>query len=225
MAALLISDLVSLGIAFAYVVALISISELLHRGFHLPVDITRKIVHVGVGMTALVVTVIFRDWTIAIIGPLVFIAINAISYRKKIFKGVETGEVGQLGTIYFPLAFVLLTPLLWSQPALLAAAFMPMTWGDAAAAILGKRYGSQQFTLFGQTSSVEGSLAMIVFSLVATVLALVLFGRPPVPSAAIALVIALIAAATEAASPKGIDNLSVPIVSAAILAAMNGFAK
>lgn len=225
MTVFLLSDLISLAIAFLYVAALLSVTEILRRVFHVPLNLTRKIVHVGVGMTALVITAFFRDWTIAIIGPLVFIGVNYFSYRRKLFSGVETGEAGQFGTIYFPLSFVLLTPLLWSFPVLLAAAFMPMTWGDAAAAILGTRFGSRRFTLFGQSSSVEGSLAMFVFSFVGTDLALMLFGQPPIPSAAISLATALIAAIAEALSPKGVDNLTVPIVSAAILVTMHGAAK
>lgn len=221
----LFSDFVVLLIAFFYVAALIATSEILFRVFHAPLDITRKIVHVGVGMTALVLTFIFRVWTIAILGPLAFIAINYFSYRRKIFQGIEIAEQGQLGTIYFPLSFVILTPLLWSRPALLAAAFMPMTWGDAAAAILGKRFGAHPFRLFGQDSSVEGSIAMFAFSFIATALALVAFGQPSGWSTVIAFVTALIATVVEAMSPKGMDNLTVPIVSAITLTALNGFGK
>lgn len=221
----LTSDLLSLLIAFLYVAALIATSEILYRVFHAPLDITRKIVHVGVGMTALAVTIIFRDWTVAIIGPLAFIAINYFSYRRKIFQSIEIAEERQLGTIYFPLSFVILTPLFWSRPALLAAAFMPMTWGDAAAAILGKRFGAHPFRLFGQLSSVEGSVAMFVFAFIATVLALIAFGQPSGLSTGIAFVTALIATVVEAMSPKGMDNLTVPIVSAITLTVLNGFGK
>lgn len=222
---LFLSDLFSLLVAFLYVAALIAVSEILRRIFHVPLEITRKIVHVGVGMTALVITAFFRDWTVAILGPLAFIAINYFSYRRKIFQGIEIAEQGQLGTIYFPLSFVILTPLLWSRPALLAASFMPMTWGDATAAILGKRFGAHQFSVFGQVSSVEGSIAMLVFGFIATALALVGYGQPPVSSMLIAFVVAIIAMAVEAVSPKGIDNLSVPIISAVTLLILKGFGK
>ena len=214
---MLVSDLFSLTLAFLYVAALIGIAETLRRVFHVPRDVTRKIVHVGVGMTALAVTFIFRDWTIAIIGPLTFIVVNYFSYRRNLFRGIETGETGQLGTVYFPLSFVLLTPLLWSRPALLAAAFMPMAWGDAAAAILGKRLGAHQFSLFGQVSSVEGSIAMFVLSLIATNLVLVLFGQPVDSSVLAAFLTASVATLLEALSPWGLDNLTVPIVSAFVL--------
>lgn len=222
---LLLSDLISLLVALLYVAALIALSQVLRLYFHAPLDITRKIVHVGVGMTALVITTFFRDWSVAIIGPLAFTAINYLSYRRKIFQGIELDEQGQLGTVYFPLSFAILTPLLWSRPELLAAAFMPMTWGDATAAILGKRFGAHQFSVFGQVSSVEGSIAMMVFGFTATALAFVAFGQPPAPSMVTAFVVAVVAMAVEALSPNGIDNLSVPIISAVILLILNGYGK
>ena len=222
---MLASDFVSLAIAFLYVAALIALAEILRRVFCVPVDITRKIVHIGVGMGALVITSFFRTWFIAIIGPLVFIVVNWVSYRANIFHGIETGERRQFGTIFFPLSFVILVPSLWSRPTVLAASFMPLTWGDAAAAILGQRFGSHRFTLFGQASSVEGSLAMFAASFVATCFALLAFGQPIATSALISTAVALPATFAEALSPMGIDNLTVPLISALTLFALSGFLK
>ncbi len=219
------SDLLSLLVAFAYIIVLIAIAEILRRVFHVPVDITRKVVHVGVGMVAIALTIVFREWYIAIIGPLVFIIINYLSYRTGLFRGIETGEKEQLGTIYFPLAFVILTPPLWSQPAILAAAMMPLTWGDAAAAILGKRFGVHKFTLFNQTSSIEGSLAMFVFGFLGTYFALLLFGQSTGTSFLLSLVTAFAATIAEALSPKGIDNLTVPLMSAVVLVGLTSLIK
>ncbi len=238
------SDLLSLLIAFAYVAIVIAIAEILRRVFDLPVEFTRKFVHVGVGMSALAVTTLFRAWYIAIIGPLVFILLNYLSYRYQIFRGIERGQVanhraagtrtdlkpttpvmigeGQLGTLYFPLAFTILIPLLWSQPAFLAASLMPLTWGDSFAAILGIRFGAHRFTIFDQTSSVEGSLAMFVFSFVATFAALIVFGMAAELSLGLALGTSIVATIVEAFSPWGLDNLTVPIASAIVLVALSG---
>ncbi len=218
---MVLSDLASLLIGFCYVAALIALSEILRRVFHVPVDITRKIVHIGVGLAAIAMKIIFREWYIAIIGPIAFILVNYVSYRANLFHGIETSERGQLGTIYFPLSFVILTPLLWSQPAILAASMMPLTWGDAAAAILGARFGVHKFMIFNQTSSIEGAIAMFFFSLVGTYSALVLFGASTSVSLILAIATAFIATVIEALSPRGIDNLTVPLVSALVLLILN----
>jgi phytol kinase len=97
---------------------------------------------------------------------------------------------------------------------------MPMTWGDAFAALIGQRYGKRKFTVLGQTRSIEGTIVMFVFSLLAVFFTLVFFAHPLAASFAIALVVTLVASIVEALSPFGIDNLTVPLSSAAVLVAL-----
>jgi phytol kinase len=214
------SDTLALLIAFLYVSVVLALSEMLRRGLRLSVDLTRKFVHIAVGMIAFPLVLLFQTWQFAIIPPLVFIVVNYLSYRRQIFAGMETGERGQLGTVYFPISFSILIPLLWAQPALLVASLMPMTWGDAFAALIGQRYGKRKFTVLGQTRSIEGTLVMFAFSLPAVFLTLVFFAQPMATSFVVALVVALIASIVEALSPFGIDNLTVPLSSAAVLVAL-----
>ena len=216
-----ISDPIALMFAFLYVSVVLAVSEMLRRGLRLSVDLTRKFVHIAVGMIAFPLVLLFQSWQFAIIPPLVFIVVNYVSYRRHIFAGMETAERGQLGTIYFPISFSILIPLLWSQPALLAASLMPMTWGDAFAALIGQRFGKRKFTVLGQTRSIEGSLTMFVFSLLAVFLTLLFFAQPLATSFVFALIVALIASVVEACSPFGIDNLTVPLSSAIVLAVLS----
>jgi phytol kinase len=215
------NDPLAFVLAFLYVAVVLGLGEGLRRGLHLSVEFTRKFVHVGVGMIAFGLVVLFREWYYAIIPPLVFIVVNYISYRRQIFRGMETGEQNQLGTVYFPISFSILIPLLWSAPALLVASLMPLTWGDAFAAILGRRFGRTRFVVFHQTRSAEGSLAMFAFSLVSTFLALVVFGQPVGTGIVLALAVALVATVVEALSPWGIDNLTVPLASALVLVVLS----
>jgi phytol kinase len=91
---------------------------------------------------------------------------------------------------------------------------MPMTWGDALAAIVGERWGRKRYTVLGSTRSFVGSATMFIVSALATFLAL---GASPA-AIPVALVIALGATIAEALSPWGIDNLTVPAISALIIA-------
>ncbi len=219
-----IAEPIALALAFVYVSVVLAIGEGLRRLLRLSVEFTRKFVHVAVGMIAFPLVLLFRDWYLAIIPPLVFILVNYLSYRRQIFRGMETGEKNQLGTVYFPISFSILIPLLWSQPALLVASLMPLTWGDAFAAIVGKRWGAHSYRAFGQTRSFEGSLAMFAFSFVATTLALVAFGQPVTSSLTWGLLTAVAATVVEAFSPWGIDNLTVPLISALVLIIASNFA-
>ena len=135
---------------------------------------------------------------------------------------METGEKGQLGTIYFPISFVALIWLLWGRPHLLVASLMPMTWGDAMAAVIGRRIGRRRYTIAGSARSLEGSAVMFLASWVATLVALLLLApMPPLTAVVAAAMTALGATVVEAISPWGIDNLTVPAVSALILVLMS----
>jgi len=216
-------DIIALLASFIYVFAAIGIAEGLRKWRGYSVEFTRKFIHIAVGMWAYGSVLLFEHRTFAIIPPLAFVAINAFSYWQGTFKAMETGEKGQLGTIYFPISFVALVWLLWGRPHLLVASLMPMTWGDALAAVVGRRFGRRYYTVLGSTRSLEGSAVMFLASWVATLVPLMLLASEPVnlvAAAGTAAVVALGAMVVEAVSPWGIDNLTVPAISALVLVLM-----
>ena len=213
-------DWLALIISFVYVFAMIGFAEGLRKWRRYSVEFTRKFIHIAVGMWAFGTVLLFERREFAIIPSLAFIAINALSYWQGTFKAMETGEAGQLGTIYFPISFTIIIWFLWDQPHLLVASIMPMTWGDALAAVVGKRFGKRHYTVGSSQRSLEGSLTMFLSSLIATFLPLILLSSPSMEFAnafGIATVTALAATAIEAVSPWGIDNLTVPAISAMVL--------
>ena len=216
-------DVIALIASFVYVFAMIGIAEGLRKWRGYSVDFTRKFIHIAVGMWAYGTVLLFERRVFAIIPPLSFVAINAFSCWQGTFKAMETGEKGQLGTIYFPISFAALIWLLWGHPHLMVASLMPMTWGDALAAVLGRRFGRRSYTVMGSTRSLEGSAVMFLVGWAATLIPLLFLAPAPLglPVALVAAAVtALGAALIEALSPWGIDNLTVPAVSALILALM-----
>ena len=212
------SDWLALIISYLYVFAVIGVGEGLRMWRGYSTEFTRKLIHISVGMWAFGTVLLFQHWYFAIIPPLSFVVLNYISYRGEIFKSVETGEKGNLGTVYFPISFAIIICLFWERPNLLVASLMPMTWGDALAAVLGRRYGQRKYSVLGSTRSVEGSLAMFIFSWLSVFLALLLL--PPLgwqASLLYALAVAVFATLVEALSPWHMDNLTVPLLSAALL--------
>jgi dolichol kinase len=214
-------NLIGLIVSYIYVFSIIGISEGLRKWRGYSVDFTRKFVHIGVGMWAFGTVLLFENKVFAIIPPLSFVLINYISYRRETFKAMETGERGQLGTVYFPIAFSAAIWIFWDNPVILVACLMPMTWGDAFAAVIGQRYGQREYSIFGSTRTLEGSLTMFLVSLIATAIPLLMFsmGRiTPGEALLVSAITALGATAAEAVSPHGTDNLTVPAVSALLLA-------
>lgn len=212
------SDWLALITSYAYVLTMLGVGEGLRKWRGYSTEFTRKLVHIGVGMWAFGTVLLFRHWHFAIIPPLTFVILNYISYRGEIFKSVELGEKGNLGTVYFPISFAIIICLLWERPNLLVASLMPMTWGDAWAAILGRRYGGRKYSVLGSTRSMEGSLGMFAFSWLSVFLALLIL--PPLgwqASLLYSLAVAVFATLVEALSPWHVDNLTVPLLSAALL--------
>lgn len=217
-------DYTALLISYAYVFGVIGVGELLRRLGQRPIEFTRKFIHIGVGMWVVGTVFLFETWYLALIPPATFVIINAISYWQGTFKAMEGEDRGSLGTIYFPIAFGALVYYFWSQPVLMVASMMPLTWGDAMAAIIGERYGHYRYTMGKHTRSLEGSVAMLFWSWITT--SLMLFVMPylvgkPLISWMLALiyggVVALVCTLVEALSPWGIDNLTVPAAAALML--------
>jgi len=213
----------ALILAFVYVLVAIGLGEVLRRSLHLSQGFTRKFIHIAVGMISVPTVLMFQNLYWAIIPPLAFVAINYLDYRFGLIQAMMSSNRSNLGTVYFPISFAAILVLFWgnpsmptTQPYLIVAALMPMTWGDALAAVVGERMGRHRYTVFGHARSLEGSATMFVVSALATWLALGIF--PPVTRLVVALVTALGATVAEAISPWGIDNLTVPAVSALILA-------
>jgi phytol kinase len=203
-------DYTALLVAYAYVFGVIGVAELLRRISQRPPEFTRKFIHIG-----------------ALIPPITFVIINALSYWRGTIRAMETEDRGNLGTIYFPISFTAVVYYYWSQPVLMVASLMPLTWGDALGAIIGQRYGHHNYTVGGRTRSVEGSVAMFFWSWVSTSLALYimpyLLGRPLI-NWLLALIyggaVALACTIVEALSPWGIDNLTIPVAAVLVLNAL-----
>lgn len=214
-------DALVLALVYVYLFGTLGATEWLRRRRGFPVAVTRKVVHIAAGMCALPLLLFESRW-MAMTPPVSFILINAISYWQGTFVSMETGEERQLGTIYFPIAFSVLTWLLWEDQALLVASLMPMTWGDALAAAVGQRWGKHPLGGSNNGRTVEGSLVFLVSAAIATAIPLALIPGTPFPgwhAVPVALVVAGMTAGVEAVSPWGTDNLTVPAAATVALLA------
>jgi phytol kinase len=214
-------NLLAILIAFAFIFAALGIAEALRKALKLPPEFTRKVVHVTVGMWAWGTAWFFTDKWFAIVPPAVFVLLNYLSYRKGTFAAMESGDKQNLGTVWFPLAFIGVILVLFDvNKWLMATALMPLTWGDAFAAVLGRRFGTHRYTVGGGTRSFEGSAAMFVFSALSVALGLMI--ALPGCGTLLPIAIAVAAAATlaEAISVRGLDNLFVPAASVIVLLLM-----
>lgn len=216
-------NLTALVLSYGYVGALVVGTELLRRAGKTSPDTARKIIHAGIGLWVVPTVFIFSDWRIAIVAPLSFVVTNYVIHRFRLLPALDD-DPANLGTVFFPISFAALLAIFFRPGAsdpesfIAVAGVLTMALGDAAAAVFGKRYGTRRYTIFGQSRTMEGSMAM--FLVTGTVIALVLntmAGFSWHPAVAFGLVTGTAAAGIEAACPFGSDNLFVPLGTAGIL--------
>lgn len=208
-----------LGLVFSYVLVflIIGISTVLQKKNILGEEGARKFIHIGVSNWWILAMIFFTGddalW-FAMVPPITFIGLNYLSYRQNIFKAMERGGKGNLGTVYFPISLLILVILSFGvlkQPFVGGLGILILGYGDGFAAVIGTKFGKHKLA-FGK--SVEGSLAMFVASFAASAVLLGVTGYPGFMLAS--LVIAAIATAIELVTPKGLDNLTVPLLSSLV---------
>ncbi|MCC5617786.1 phosphatidate cytidylyltransferase [Nostoc sp. CHAB 5836] len=226
------NDFIGLAISYIYATSLLVIGEGLRRLFGVKPDLTRKVIHIGAGMWVFAILRLFNNWQIGIIPFSTFIGLNYLLYRYRIIGAMDTQDSSP-GTVYFAISVTLLFGLLWrpdgpiDNVAIAVAGIMAMTWGDALAALIGRRFGQHKYQVGNSVRSWEGSVAMFVATTVVIFLVLLLLpgsslsplAKPLSLGSALltAVVTATFATLAEAVSPHGTDNLSVPLVAAGVV--------
>lgn len=221
-----------LGLIFSYIFAfgMLLLVEAIRRWRNYPVEFTRKLVHIGAGMWIWVILLLFDHWQLAIIPTATFIIFNYIFLRFHIFKAMDPKQGATPGTVYFAFSCTLLLFIFhtgWEQgfprgfEYYAMSGIMAMTWGDAFASIIGKRFGKHSYKVPGSKNhrrTLEGSAACFVFTFAAVCVTLAIMSSLILPLILIGgFIAAVIATLLEAISPYGSDNLTVPIVVAILL--------
>ena len=219
------SQWVYLLLSFLFIFLVLGVATLLMKRFRLKQSISRKIVHIGVSHWWFIALFGIDDLVVALIGPLVFILLNSVSYRTQLIKAMENGRnTSNLGTVYFPISLTVLVALCWSGTIPFAAgtiAILILGWGDGLAALVGESFGRRRFRVPGGIKSLEGTLTMAAVSLLVPAAVFLFAGISPAAGLLPAvLAISLTATLVETVTPWGIDNLSVPLLTALLSAVL-----
>jgi phytol kinase len=178
---------------------------------------TRKVVHVGVGQVILLAWWMQVPAWMGIGASIFFAAVALLSYYFPLLPSINSVGRKSLGTFFYAVSMGLLVAWFWAinAPQFAALGILIMAWGDGWAALIGQRFGRNLYYLSGMKKSWEGSATMALVSLAIGLLVLVPTLGNLWQTWMIALVVALLATGLEAFSWLGLDNLTVPIGSAA----------
>ncbi len=194
------------------------IAEGLNRIFAVEGEFSRKIVHIGTGNVILLAWWLNIPAWIGIAAGVVSAIIALISYKFPILPSVNSVGRKSLGTFFYAVSIGVLIAWFWSihQPQYAAIGILVMAWGDGMAAVIGQQFGTHIYQVWGIKKSWEGSLTMALVSFAVISLILLTVQGNVWQTWAVASVVAVVSAALETFSILGMDNLTVPLCSAAL---------
>ena len=210
----------SLSIILLYLGIIVIVAESLSRFFNKEnAEFTRKIVHIGAGNVILLAWWLEVPAWIGIGAAAIASCIALISLVIPILPSVNSVGRKSLGTFFYAISIGVLIAWFWhlNKQEYAAIGVLIMTWGDGMAAIIGQRFGKHHYQVLGIKKSWEGSLAMAFFSFLVTFFILLAVQGNMWETWLIAIIVSVMATSLEAFSVFGIDNLTVPIASSALV--------
>lgn len=219
------NDILYLGVLSAAILGLLVATEIARRRFGWPDEVTRKTVHVATGVLIFFAPPFFPRAEAVVFIAALFVAVNAAAYARGWLSAVHHTTRRSFGTVYYPLALLLLAVPFWNDmPDLVVASILVMAVGDGAAGIVGESVRRPRwYRVTSDRKSLQGSAAMAMGSLAALALTTIVhhdgglalataWASHPFATLAALAAVALFATGWEAASSRGLDNLAVPLM-------------
>ena len=197
------NELIAVAVSYLFVASIVLLGVGLYLLRIVSAETTRKLIHIGVIHWWLIaLTYIDTTW-LALLGPVSFIIINALNVQLRLIPGIQRDESKDFGTVYYAISLSMITFAAYEFTMFTAAsiALFVMGYGDGFAALIGKKVPSK---MIRPNKSIAGSLTMVIVS----------FGVSYYLSqnVLISILIAITAGIVEMFSPKGLDNLTVPLI-------------
>ena len=202
---------------FAFIVGyvlLLIFCEFLNRRKNIASEYTRKLAHFVSTLSVLCFPHVFKDMGYVLAICITFFVMLLIANRMCILHSID--EVGRrtggsyllalsVGIVYF-VSVILENSMLFTLPILILAICDPL------AGIIGKRFKSKHI-FNGKT--IAGSFTFLIFSLCISLFYLSAADHKSVIT--LSLMIAFSSSITELLSPRGTDNLTIPLLIAGVL--------
>jgi len=206
------------GLVGVFLGAIVLLAETLHQLLPKNTELARKVVHIGTGNVILLAWWLkFPAW-VGISASIIASFIALLSYYIPFLPGINSVGRKSFGTFFYAISIGVLVAWFWplKQFQYAAVGILVMTWGDGLAGVIGQKFGQHPYKVWGMKKSWEGSVTMALTSY--AVSSLIFWGVQGNiwQTWLIPVAIALVATTLESLSHLGIDNLTVPLGSAAV---------
>ena len=202
------------AIFFLLIIILIFLSEYSYRNGYLEPNLNRKIIHAIVGVAVSFSPFIFVSNIQPLILAVIFLLINLFSFKKNKLKSFHNINRTTLGTIFFPLAFILIATFFWEYKYNIACAFMILAVSDPLSSFAGENIKkTNKYNIGEDIKSYEGSAIMFLSTFIILYLfSNSIFNQFTIFGSFLAIILCSFAiTVSEAMSIRGSDNLSIPI--------------
>lgn len=206
-------------IAFLGIGICLVLGELLWRKRILKGEYARKFVHITSATFVAFWPLFLNNLEIAFVS-LLFILALVLTKKLKLFRSLRSVRRATYGEIWYALG-IGVSALLFSDPAVFAVAVLTMALADGFAAVIGVALGKKagQFKIYGQRKSFFGSLTFMAISFFINIVYWY-FNKEALPAdlqngifiAALSFGVSSILTLAELLSPKGSDNIIVPVL-------------
>ncbi len=234
-------DIIVFFIAVIYAVIILTIADVSRKKMNLSSDVSRKIVHLFAGAAIWTVPYYPHPWVATFVALLFVLMLGMANTERfgRFFEAMARPEDLEHGSVRGPFWYAVSITILTAIFTFTGnagiffiggGAIMIMMFGDGMSAPIGMKYGANHTkVIFGSKRSIQGSLALFVFGFIGAMLAFWWFGifnlASPIftPGAGyvnmilLAFIGAAIATIVELVSPKGTDNITLPVVSCVVM--------
>lgn len=182
---------------------------------HAPMpETSRKLMHVAMGLLALTYPWVFESvWPVTLLSMIYVVLLmltdRAEPLRRCVGPVMRRVDRPSLGEYYFPVTTAGLFAMARGDALLYCTPLLLLTVCDAAAAVVGTRYGRHRYRIGASEKSLEGSAAF--FASAGVIVGLALSTNRTEHLVPVALATALSATLIEAVCSRGLDNLFVPM--------------
>ncbi|MEM0466932.1 MAG: SEC59/DGK1/VTE5 family protein [Candidatus Thermoplasmatota archaeon] len=209
-----------LGVVFVYTyvaVLILSTEKVIAKKY--PVA-SRKILHILTGNIAFILPLFETREIMAFVaaGPFIVFTFLMSPYSPlKSFRG-KTSQAGHsFGLVYYAIAWTVLAYLFFDHKVIIAVGILSMSYGDGLASLVGVRFGKKKYQVVHDVKSFIGSFAMFVCTFIVLLVAVFFYQVSfSYHLLLVAVVIAWVAMFVEGVTPFGLDNLSVPFITAVL---------
>lgn len=206
--------------ALAVLMGVVKLAQLWCR---LSAELSRKIVHVGMGLLTVSFPWLFdRVWPVVLLAAVAAVALLIVKCVQSLRAGIGSVLLGvertSFGEVYFPIAVGSLYVLSFGRWELFVIPMLVLSLADAVAALIGIHYGTLNYKTLDGRKSAEGSVAFFTVAFLSAHVPLLLgtqIGRAE--TLLIALILGLLVMLLEAVAWRGLDNLFIPLGAFAFL--------